>query len=520
VTPTNTEIRAARDTWRRDPVRFFREVLGDKPEPHQIQIIEAVRDHRETSVASCHGPGKDWTAGRLALWFAVCYPPAWVITTAPSARQVEDILWKEIRIAHRDALVDLGGEFLPKAPELSWSVDHKMIGFKASDYDEDRWQGRHERNILVILDEASGISQAVENGLAGCLTSSNAKLVRIGNPLDAASPFGRSFKDPECKKIRISAFDTSNFLQLGIGREQIQDGSWRDIEADWIATHGKLPNDKLVTPWWVAKYSAKWGWDSPLTVAKILGRFPDSSDDVLVPLSWYEQAKERTIDALPTDPLVLGLDVADRGTAFSSCYRRHGGFLRRLWRKNGALTPEIVGRVLQEQRDGSVWAARDGVTYSDASDKTAGEIVPTAAVDAVGVGAGVYNMLEEAGAPCARMMAGASPRDKERFPSASAEWAWSFRERFRPDVAAIDVDPADEELEAQATSRRWAPDSRGRVKLESKDEMAKRGIPSPDDLDAAILAFATNGETGLGFGASAGFGLKDLLVTRGADFGL
>ena len=45
-----------------------------------------------------------------------------------------------------------------------------------------------------------------------------------------------------------------------------------------------------VTPQWVAKRYQRWGKDSPLYQARVLGQFPEQGDDTLIPLSWIEAA--------------------------------------------------------------------------------------------------------------------------------------------------------------------------------------------------------------------------------------
>jgi phage terminase large subunit len=76
---------------------------------------------------------------------------------------------------------------------------------------------------------------------------------------------------------------------------------------------------------------------------------------------------------------------------------------------------------------------------------------------------------------------GAAPIDKERLVNARAEDYWTLRERF--EQGEIDI--------AQLGSIKWGIDSRGRIEIESKDDMRKRGLPSPDRADAMAIAFAS-----------------------------
>jgi hypothetical protein len=95
----------------------------------------------------------------------------------------------------------------------------------------------------------------------------------------------------------------------------------------------------------------------------------------------------------------------------------------------------------------------------------------------VGVGAGVYDRLVELGLPVVAYNGGEAPYDKERFVNARAEDYWNLRELF--ENGEIDIDELDDVLAAQLGSLKWTLGSRGRIKIESKDDMRKRGTPSP-----------------------------------------
>jgi hypothetical protein len=102
-----------------------------------------------------------------------------------------------------------------------------------------------------------------------------------------------------------------------------------------------------------------------------------------------------------------------------------------------------------------------------------------AIIDVPGVGGGVVDRLAELELPVVPYTGGEAPIDKERFVNARAEDYWTLRERFEQDE--IDIDPDDDKLAAQLGSIKWGIDSRGRIKIESKDDMRKRGLPSPTE---------------------------------------
>ncbi|MCU0612780.1 MAG: hypothetical protein MUE60_13460, partial [Candidatus Eisenbacteria bacterium] len=183
--------------WRRDPVYFVRAVLGvrelwDK----QIEILEAIRDYPLVVVAACHDSSKTFTAACAALWFAFSFCPSKVITTAPSDRQVRQLLWSEIRKLHSDAPFPLPGEVQSAHWQMPGAPDWFMTGFSttpdtAADH-ATRFTGYHSPHELVIFDEAAGIPKPIWDAAEGLLTSGHHRMLAIGNPTDPNGEFARA----------------------------------------------------------------------------------------------------------------------------------------------------------------------------------------------------------------------------------------------------------------------------------------------------------------------------------------
>lgn len=450
------------DRAKNDPVWWVESVLGDKLWQRQKDILESVRDNSETSVRSSHGIGKSFCASRAALWFLYNHINSVVITTAPGRRQVRGILWKEIRSAHRKARIPLGGRVLTQ--ELELTEEWFAWGFTAPEYDPDRFQGFHAENILVIVDEASGVSPIIfDEGVQSVLSSSGSRLLMIGNPTNPSGEFARSFKDPGVSKIAISAFDTPNFTTFGITQRDIERDSWQK------KITGPLPNPKLIEPAWVAKRWRRWGRSttSPNYMSRVLGMFPEVSSDTLFPLHWIEAAQARDLEPQADDANQLGVDVARFGTDESVICHRKGPVARIVFAQQGLDTRATTGQVI---------AIRDR-THATISN-----------VDVIGIGAGVVDGLNEVGEPVEAINVGAAPVDKEHFVNARAEYFWFLRGLF--ERGEIDIDPADEELASQLASMKFAYDAKGRILIESKQDAKKRGMESPDRADALMLAFA------------------------------
>lgn len=431
-----------------DPVGWVNSQLGEHLWSKQRAIAESVVNNRRTAVRSCHNAGKSWIASRIAAWWIAVHPPgsAFVASTAPSYPQVHAILWEEIRKAARvGAKKDpnpVPGRVLQSD---EWKLDDGVLvgwGRKPADNDEHGFQGIHREFVLVILDEACGIPRQLWTAVEAITTGAGCRILAIGNPDDPNTEFGDVCKPGSgWNTIQISAFDTPNFTD-----EPFPD-KLRPLMLD---------RD------WVEDKKRRWGEDSPRYIAKILGSFPDIGIDTLFPPSLIEAAQARALE--PSGRRVLGVDVARFGTDRSVIYLRHGGILRLHGEYSKEPTTATTGRAIAAFRETNADEIR---------------------VDGVGVGAGVVDQLTEQGFPVLDMQAGAKASESDRFLNCRAEWAWTLRDAM--EAGEIDLDPTDDDLAAQLGALKFDYTSKGQIFVESKDSMRKRGLPSPDRADAAIL---------------------------------
>ena len=253
---------------REHPVAFIREVLGAKPWDVQERIVRSVFANRRTAVPSCHASGKSFITARIMLTFLFAFPGAKVVSTAPTDRQVVAILWSEFAAAHGGALVPLGGELTLQ--EYHLDRDWFAIGFAAPAYDPNRFQGFHAPHILVVTDEAAGISPTIMEQIEGIASGGDAHILQIGNPVDPTSSFALECETPGTEVISIDAFQTPNFTGFGIVEEDLGTGAWHTKIG---AT--PLPYPQLITPQWAADVFSKWGAKSPRYISRVRGRFPD-----------------------------------------------------------------------------------------------------------------------------------------------------------------------------------------------------------------------------------------------------
>ncbi len=444
-----------------DPVWWMREVLGCEPWPVQAQIARAVRDHKRVVVPSCHSSGKSWLAARVALWWVLTHRDSLVITTAPTHRQVQRVLWREVRQAHRKARHPLSGKLPAVASQYEVQDGWMMLGFATDD--PERFQGLHAPYILIVADEAPGIAEPIWEAIDGVMASGDARLLAIGNPLEASGPFWRMSRDGSAHRISISAYDTPNLASCGITQEHIASGEWEDMV-------GTLPYPQLVGPEWVAERYKRWGPQSAVYLSRVLGEFPQSATDALIPLSWVDRAQQSELE--PDEPCVLGVDVARFGDAETVGVIRRGPVAEIAFASAQQDTMQTAGRVVAAIR-------KRGVSLC--------------CIDEIGVGSGVVDRVretvEEQGLRCrvVGLNSGERAQDNEQYANSRAEWWWGLRERFEAGEIAI---PQDDELAAQLTALKFRYTSRGQVLIESKEDMRKRGLASPDRADALMLAFA------------------------------
>lgn len=436
---------AAPSQYLRDPVAWASDRLGVHLWSKQADIARSVVDHKRTAVKSCHDVGKSFIAGTIAGWWIDAHPPgeAFIVSTAPTYKQVHAILWEEIRAHHRKG--DLPGRALQSD---EWKLDDgTLVGYgrKPADTDEHGFQGIHRRYVLVIIDEACGVPEQLWTAVEAITTNADCRILAIGNPDDPNTEFGKVCKPGSgWNVIGISAFDSPNFT-------------------DEPVPAGLRP--LLLSREWVEDKQRRWGEDSPRYTSKVLGEFPELGDDTLISPRWIEDAQARELQE--TGPPVLGVDVARYGSDRTVVASAAGQVARVVadWAKQS--TTETTGRVIDVARE-----------------KVAGQI----RVDGVGVGGGVVDQLAELGWPVLDLQAGARALDPERFINARAEWYWGLRQRF--EQGDIDLDPDDDDLAAQLGALRFKHTSRGQVQIESKDDMRRRGMPSPDRADALMLAYA------------------------------
>lgn len=427
--------------WREGgPALFAQEVLGAEPTPQQWEASKSLVEKRRVSIRSGHGTGKSTFMAWCVLWFLACYYPAKVPCTAPTSHQLHDVLWAEIAKWHRimkERATELAQEF-EWSSERFYVKTNPMESFAVArtsrPENPEALQGFHSENILFLIDEASGVAEQVFQVAEGALSTDGAFVVMAANPTREDGYFHASHH-----KMRDR----------------------------WAALHWDGELSPMVSKTYIEDMKKKYGYDSPIYQVRVKGNFATATDGV-IPLSLCEAAKSRNVRESSKDE-IWGLDVARFGDDSTALAKRVGNVQvepTKEW--FGKDTMQTAGLIKLEYDN----ARRKPVVIN---------------IDVIGIGAGVVDRLKELGVPVRGVNVAESASVSDLYQRLRDELWFKGREW----LAAMDCKLADDDaLIAELTTAKYQVLSNGKIKVEGKDEMKRRGVSSPNRADAWLLTFA------------------------------
>ena len=479
-------------SWRDDWCKFARDVLGSRLDSEQQAILHAFQHEHMVAVSSGTARGKDYVAAVCALCFLYLTPRfdkngelvsnTKVFMTAPTGRQVDEIMMPEISRLYRKAA------FLP-GRELSTSIrtaykEWFLTGFKADDSNMEAWSGLHANNIAFIVTEASGMSETVFNAIEGNLQG-NSRLLIVFNPNVSTGYAARAMKSDRFKKFRLNSLHAENV----VSKKNVIPGQ---VDFRWVDDHVRswcmqIRKEELDEGegdfYWEGKY-----WrPNDLARVKILGLFPKVGKDVLIPQEWIELANERWIELSKEGydphfkrPANIGVDVAGMGRDNSVICPRFGNYVSKfdVYDSGGeADHMHIVGLVKDYKSKGLYLKNK-------------------VFIDTIGEGAGVYSRLNELhekniySAKNSYSARGLHDITGEyEFANMRAYLHWAVRDWLNPKNGYNPAIPPDGMFLEEASEIHWKFQSDGRIIIESKDDIKERIGRSPDKFDSLSLTF-------------------------------
>lgn len=438
------------------PVEWVQDVITAEPDENQVTILNSVAHNQMTAVRSGHGIGKTTAEAWAVLWYLCTHPFARVPCTAPTEHQLNDLLWPEI------------AKWMRRSPVLSrdlrWTKERvAMRGYEEVWFavprtasNPENLQGFHAENLLYVIDEASGVSDDIFAPILGALSTEGAHLLISGNPTKLTGFFYEAF---------------------------------HKNRASYSTIHVDARNSRRVSKEYVDTAARQYGEDSNFFRVRVMGEFPRAEDDVFIPLYLLEEAARKSHRSADRPATIdIAVDVARFGsdkTVIGYKVDRQVTFHKKI---SGQDTMRTIGDTLSIAEE-----LVDRYGFRD-------EIIPVK-VDAGGMGGPVIDRLLEI-----------QRGDPERYGWMSVQpvhFGSHIKNRQYDDTTSFmlgtvrnllqmeDEDghpmepelilPEDDALIAQLSARKYKITSTGRIKVESKEDMKKRGLSSPDEADCLCM---------------------------------
>lgn len=438
------------NTWKQNPLIRHYSFTDKRLWGKQEEVLWAYRRHSKVVVKSGNTIGKSFLAADIGMDWLTINKPARVITTAPTFSQVEGIIWREIRNYYNSSKMPIGGQLL----QTSIHLGDDWFGEGISTNEVARFQGRHNPHLLVIIDEASGVPSEIWEAVYSLHPE---KIVALGNPLEVSGDFFDAFSSPLWHKVSISCLEC----------------------VEWQKKNGPIPG--LVTPEWIVERAQDWGVNSQEYKIHVLGEFPEETPDSLIKRTWVERARK----GLDEQGKVLDDEYPDDELRIVSCdvATKHGD--------NETVILYRFGHTfknLRAYRHLPVDATADKVSLESLEQRASSVVV-----DSDGVGEGLSDMLIAKHVPVLEFHGGygAKAMDSTRFRNLRSQFYWVAAKKLEKGYYNLKHLPEREYeiLKNQLCSIKVKPpDALGRIQIETKEDMAARGVKSPDMADAFIMS--------------------------------
>lgn len=494
--PTRPDLTRYRD----DPNGFARDVLLVEPTPDQERIARAFLEAPyKVKVRAGHNVGKTFLFAWLTLWWFYTRPRSVVITTAPTERDVIDLLWTEVRLLHARARLPgtddpLPDDFIgPTAPQMYDGPDHWAKGYTARKGES--FQGRHRANMLFLFDEDDGLEVVYYDRTRMMFKPGDGHAWgSIGNPYSTSSASALEEYavdgdgNPSWNLFTLSCLDHPNVrAELDRSPPPVPNAvSLAQVDAMVAEKCQPIPAGQ-VRPgdfeW--PPGSGHYHRPGPLFEAGVLGRRPTQGTNSV----WSEAAFDaacRANLAVPLDALPeVGCDVAVFGDDWTTIHVRCGPVSLHHEAANGWGPEETAGRLKQVCREYAAWA--NARRPSQAEPVRPEQVLTKVELD--GYGEGVLSHGREWN--WLGVSASGVPNDPENYPKRRSE-LW-FTTADRAAKGRLDLSRLDKRTLARLRQQAMAPvyslNGQGQMVVEEKKDTKKRLGRSPDDMDGVNQAY-------------------------------
>jgi hypothetical protein len=382
--------------------------------------------------------GKTFLEAGLIIWYLSVHYKAKVICTAPTQHQLYQVLWSELAKMNEDSLLKDSFEWTASKFAFKQSPADWFAVARSSSKPENM-QGFHAEHMLILVDEASGVDEEILEAIEGATTDEGNIIMMFGNPTRLKGAFYDSFNSKKrfFTNFTMSCLESSNVSE-------------------------KYPQ----------QIAAKYGEDSDIYRVRVLGEFPQQEDDAIISIYDVEKAVGREVEESVVEEVEIGCDVARFGDDETTIYKRINNKITEEWISKKNTTMQIVGRIVTILND-----------YEEVK-----KVIVN--IDDTGVGGGVTDRLRELqseGKINSRVVINAVNNnkkafDKKHYKNIITELWFKMKDKIKE----LSI-PNDEVLINQLSSRNYEILSDGRLMVESKEKIKKRGMTSPDRADGVLL---------------------------------
>ena len=428
------------DVYRGNPVAFVRGVFGAEPTDQQIELLNAaIKTDARCAVKSATATGKTTALVWLTFYFLICYPDCRGLVTAPTASQLFRVFKSELELWH-GKMNELFYPFFEIMNEKIFVVGKKGTQFfswaTGSAENKESFAGLHAAKVVLFVDEASALPKEIFDTLYGTLSSGDTSFILVSNPVRSEGSFYNIFQR------NTGDWDTFTFTSFG------------------------SPN---VNQSWIDETRNYYGEDSDFYKMRVLGEFPIFSEAQFISTASVEDAMERKL--MPQDffhyDRVLGCDVARFGDDKSVIVDRQGPKVHDVLYFKGLDTVQFAEKILEY--------------YKGVGD------ISAVAIDGIGIGAGVVDQLKRFGLPVIDINVSSKSSEPKTYFNLRAQLYGQVKEW----LATADI-PYDESLRDDLVSINFSYNNKLQILLESKKDMKRRGIASPDGGDALSYSLVSN----------------------------
>ena len=437
------------DKWQRD----FLNWLGDEVKARGFNGLDSVLPIL-SSMASGHGVGKTTMVAWLIKWIMDTRPFAKGVITANTKPQLKSKTWPELIKWNRLSLTESWWK-VSTGEQLSMVhknyTDWRLDGQTCEERNSEAFAGQHAAGStsFYIFDEASAIPGKIFEVREGGLTDGESMAFDFGNP------------------TRNSGRFYENML-----------GQYAEHYKQWFLDSREV---RITNKAYLQRQIDIHGINSDYVKVRILGQFPSAGSLQFIPSNIVTHCQQMEAYNTHDDPVIIGVDVARKGEDASVICIRRG---------RNAKNPDHTGNI-------EAWQEFHKITTTALAEhvvNVATEIKADAVfIDGTGVGAGVVDRCRQLGLDVFEIHGSQSPNKPHEYANKRAECWGEMRDALTLGLALPEGRTEDDlgiKLKRDLVGIEYGYTLKNQIKLESKDEMAKRGLPSPDFADALALTFA------------------------------